>query len=186
MSDAVVAAAPWPRASRTCTLTRTSASLACQAFQVPRRSRRQDSHAPSDMREIRLSVDAAQAHVVYRLQLDPSSAVSPIARSGPNAGTMLPACSRRTHAQTTSCSTTMPAPPPALNLRSKMPIVVTECTGYVNELHLNSWPTGPRGLRAAMLASVSCALQKRNAHIIAISAQRVLSLAHRGIAAAAP
>jgi hypothetical protein len=33
------------------------------------------------------------------------------------------------------------------------------------------------------LASVSCALQKRNAHIIAISAQRVLSLA-RGIAVA--
>ena len=55
-----------------------------------------------------------------------------------------------------------------------------------NELHLNSWPTGPRGLRAAMLASVSCALQKRNAHIIAISAQRVLSLARRGIAVAVP
>jgi hypothetical protein len=55
-----------------------------------------------------------------------------------------------------------------------------------NELHLNSWPTGPQGLRAAMLASVSCALQKRNAHIIAISAQRVLSLARRGIAVAVP
>jgi hypothetical protein len=55
-----------------------------------------------------------------------------------------------------------------------------------NELHLNSWPPGPRGLRAAMLASVSCALQKRNAHIIAISAQRVLSLARRGIAVAVP
>jgi hypothetical protein len=37
-----------------------------------------------------------------------------------------------------------------------------------------------------MLASVSCALQKRNAHIIAISAQRVLSLARRGIAVAVP
>jgi hypothetical protein len=60
-----------------------------------------------------------------------------------------------------------------------------------NELHLNSWPTGPRGLRSdhdqsAMLASVSCALQNRNAHIIAISAQRVLSLARRGIAVAVP
>jgi hypothetical protein len=55
-----------------------------------------------------------------------------------------------------------------------------------NELHLNSWPNGPRGLRAAMLASVSCALQKRNADIIAISAQRVLSLARRSIAVAIP
>jgi hypothetical protein len=53
-----------------------------------------------------------------------------------------------------------------------------------SELHLSMWPSGPVGLRSAMLASVSCAIQKRNAHIIAIAAQRVLYLARRGVAAA--
>jgi hypothetical protein len=55
-----------------------------------------------------------------------------------------------------------------------------------SELQMNAWPSGPQGLCRAMLASVSCATQKRNAHIIAIAAQRALFLARRGIAVAVP
>ena len=53
-----------------------------------------------------------------------------------------------------------------------------------SETHLNAWPSGPRGLVSSMLSSTSCAVQKRNAHIITIAAQRVLALARRGPARA--
>jgi len=53
----------------------------------------------------------------------------------------------------------------------------------VSTVHVSNWVGGGRGLVSSMLASVSCAVQKRNAHIIAISAQRALSYRfHRGAA----